>query len=47
MNYSVVVIPVTKADKDIDTFDDSYKPLNDLDEMNWKACKLLGLCKRR
>ncbi|XXH00561.1 hypothetical protein Hte_006909 [Hypoxylon texense] len=37
MNYSVVVIPVTKADKNVDTFDDSYTPLNDTDELNWKA----------
>ncbi|KAI1762701.1 amidase signature domain-containing protein [Hypoxylon sp. FL1150] len=37
LNYSVVVIPITKADKNIDTFDHSYTPLNDIDEKNWKA----------
>ncbi|KAJ2992004.1 hypothetical protein NUW58_g2320 [Xylaria curta] len=37
LNYSVVVIPVTKADRLIDTVDSSYEPLNDLDRMNWEA----------
>ncbi|KAI0164097.1 amidase [Xylariaceae sp. FL1272] len=37
MNYSVVVIPVTKADRDIDKVDDSYKPSNDVDRRNWSA----------
>lgn len=37
MNYSVVVIPVTKADKDIDVLDDSYNPTNDMDRRNWSA----------
>lgn len=39
LDYSAVVIPVTRADKYIDKFDDKYKPLNDLDRKNWKACK--------
>ena len=39
MNYSAVVIPVTKAAKDLDPFDDSYEPLNEVDELNWKSCK--------
>lgn len=38
-NYSVVVIPTIRADANIDVFDDSYKPLGDLDTKNWKACK--------
>ncbi|KAL6916189.1 hypothetical protein FSST1_007684 [Fusarium sambucinum] len=36
-NYSVVVIPTIRADANIDVFDDSYKPLGDLDNKNWKA----------
>jgi amidase len=38
MDYSAVVIPVTKADKSQDKADDSYKPLNELDAQNWEAC---------
>lgn len=38
-NYSVVVIPTIRADAKIDFFDDSYKPLGDLDIKNWKSCK--------
>ncbi|KAH0536016.1 hypothetical protein FGG08_007083 [Glutinoglossum americanum] len=37
MDYSAVVIPVTKANKNIDVFDEGYTPLNDVDSMNWKA----------
>ncbi|KAJ8131576.1 hypothetical protein O1611_g2051 [Lasiodiplodia mahajangana] len=37
LNYSVVVIPVTKADKQIDKVDTSYQPSSDLDRMNWEA----------
>jgi hypothetical protein len=37
-NYSIVVIPVTKADKKIDVFDDSYQPLNPADKLDWEAC---------
>ncbi|KAI1356104.1 amidase signature domain-containing protein [Xylaria sp. FL0043] len=37
LNYSVVVIPVTKADKLIDTVDSSYQPSSDLDRKNWEA----------
>ncbi|CAG1972961.1 unnamed protein product [Fusarium graminearum] len=36
-NYSAVVIPTIRADAKIDFFDDSYKPLGDLDIKNWKA----------
>ena len=39
MDYSVAVIPVTKADKSIDTFDEDYNPLNEVDQKNWEACK--------
>ncbi|KAI1146361.1 amidase signature domain-containing protein [Nemania diffusa] len=37
MNYSVVVIPVTKADKEVDVIDDAYQPSNELDRENWMA----------
>lgn len=43
MNYSVVVIPVTKADKEVDVIDDAYQPSNELDRENWMACKPTGL----
>lgn len=39
MNYSAVVIPVTRADKDLDPFDTHYEPLNDIDRKSWEACK--------
>ncbi|KAK0643850.1 amidase signature domain-containing protein [Cercophora newfieldiana] len=37
LNYSVAVIPVTKADKTVDVVDDSYEPLNEIDRKNWDA----------
>ncbi|KAI1327595.1 amidase signature domain-containing protein [Xylariaceae sp. FL0255] len=37
MNYSAVVIPVTKADKLIDTVDTTYQPCSDFDRQNWEA----------
>lgn len=39
LNYSVVVIPVTKADKRVDLVDKTYEPLNVTDKLNWEACK--------
>ena len=39
MDYSVAVIPITKADKSIDLFDNDYAPLNGVDERNWQSCK--------
>lgn len=39
MDYSAAVIPVTKASKIIDKFDNGYKPLNEVDRKNWEACK--------
>lgn len=39
LNYSVVVIPVTRADKDVDLVDESYQPLNATDKKNWDACR--------
>lgn len=40
LNYSVCVIPVSTANKDIDLFDKGYRPLNETDRKNWEACKL-------
>ncbi|KAI1735431.1 amidase signature domain-containing protein [Xylaria scruposa] len=37
LNYTAVVIPVTKADKHVDTIDDSYQPSSELDRRNWEA----------
>ncbi|KID87241.1 general amidase [Metarhizium guizhouense ARSEF 977] len=37
LNYSAVVIPVTKADKSIDIIDGSYHPENGTDQRNWDA----------
>lgn len=39
MDYTTIIIPVTRADKTVDKFDDKYEPLNDVDERNWKACR--------
>lgn len=39
MDYSAAVIPVTTADKSVDTFDHGYQPLNEVDRKNWEACK--------
>lgn len=44
MNYSVVVIPVTTADKTVDLPDPSFVPLGPEDTRNWEACKLLIKC---
>ncbi|KAK5454293.1 hypothetical protein LTS15_006293 [Exophiala xenobiotica] len=37
LDYSAAVVPVTRADRNVDIFDESYKPFNDLDEKNWKG----------
>ena len=42
MDYSVAIIPVTKADKSIDLFDYDYAPLNEVDRMNWQSCKSIS-----
>lgn len=39
LNYSVVVIPVTKADKHLDPIDRDYKPRGKADQRNWETCK--------
>ena len=38
------MIPVTKADKSVDTLDNTYQPMNDLDRKNWEACECRSLC---
>jgi amidase len=43
MDYSIVVLPVTKADKIIDRTDPDHKPLNEQDKLNWDACKYPSL----
>jgi len=37
MDYSAIVIPVTKANQKIDKFDANYESMNDLDHKNWEA----------
>ncbi|KAG8159868.1 hypothetical protein KVR01_010505 [Diaporthe batatas] len=37
LNYSVAVIPVTKADKSLDPIDTNYKPRGKADRSNWEA----------
>ncbi|KAL8808787.1 MAG: hypothetical protein Q9223_005987 [Gallowayella weberi] len=37
LDYSAVVIPVTKAEKLIDKFDRGYKPMNEKDRKTWEA----------
>ena len=38
LDYSAAVLPVTTADKNIDTFDAAYKPFSDLDKKVWESC---------
>ena len=47
VDFSAVVIPVTKANKTIDTFEMAYRPLNEIDRMNWEACTSNSLALRR
>ena len=42
MDYSVAVIPVTKADKSVDLFDNDYAPLNEVDKINWESCESIS-----
>ncbi|KAF5541802.1 general amidase [Fusarium mexicanum] len=36
-NYTAVVIPMIRADKRIDVFDEGYEPLGEMDKKNWQA----------
>ncbi|KAL8885963.1 MAG: hypothetical protein Q9215_006264 [Flavoplaca cf. flavocitrina] len=40
LDYSAAVIPVTRADKSVDTIDHDYQPLNEVDRKNWEAYDL-------
>ncbi|KIN08369.1 hypothetical protein OIDMADRAFT_37551 [Oidiodendron maius Zn] len=37
LDYSAIVIPVTKVDKDIDKFDEAYQPVNEDDRKTWES----------
>ncbi|KAI9668914.1 MAG: hypothetical protein M1829_005226 [Trizodia sp. TS-e1964] len=37
LDYSVAVIPVTRASKALDKFDSEYSALNEIDRKNWEA----------
>ncbi|RMZ83950.1 hypothetical protein DV737_g1375, partial [Chaetothyriales sp. CBS 132003] len=37
LDYTSVVIPVTKADKHLDKPNKIYQPVNEIDKMNWEA----------
>lgn len=39
LNYSVVVIPVTKADKRLNPIDRDYNPRGKSDRSNWETYK--------
>lgn len=39
LDYTCAVLPVTKADKSIDTFDEIYIPMTEADRINWQDCK--------
>lgn len=47
LDYTTVVIPVTKANSKIDVFDSSYVPMSEKDEKNWKACETTLSCCRK
>ncbi|CUM66366.1 uncharacterized protein PRCAT00004030001 [Priceomyces carsonii] len=36
LDYSVVTVPVTVSDQEVDFFEESYNPLNKMDEKRWK-----------
>ena len=42
LNYSAVVVPVTKANSDIDLVDHTYIPISGEDKENWEACKYMA-----
>lgn len=39
LDYTAVVVPVTKVDKEVDKFDEAYKPLGELDKLVWSECE--------
>lgn len=42
LNYSAVAVPVTTANQAIDVIDGKYEPINEVDKVNWEACKFLS-----
>jgi amidase len=40
LDYTSVVIPVTKADRKVDTPSTDYKPLNEADEVVYRNCRI-------
>ncbi len=43
LDYSTGVVPVTTADKTIDVVDKDYIPLNEQDEILYKACEYMNV----
>ena len=39
LDYTNLVVPVTKAKSKLDVLDYDYEPLNEIDKNNWEACK--------
>lgn len=39
LDFTSAVLPVTKADKNVDVAHGDFKPLTPNDEVNWRACK--------
>lgn len=39
LDYSSVVIPVTRADTKLDQKDGSFEPLSEADQKSWEACE--------
>ena len=40
LDYTTAVIPVTRANKELDQPNPAYQPRNEVDKRNWSACKL-------
>jgi hypothetical protein len=38
LDSPTIVIPVTTASSQVDTFDHDYKPMSEKDRKNWLAC---------
>jgi amidase len=43
LDYTAVVLPVTKVDKVVDVVDSTYIPKNDEDRANYEACKCIEM----
>ena len=42
LDYPALVFPVSKVNPEIDSVEESYKPMNEQDEHNYKLCRLSG-----